>query len=328
MLKKLINHAAVEFTIVPIDPMLINSGVATVSGVDMSFVQTFRLGDSSEPYIPGSSLKGVVRSYGEKICRSLRDDPVPVCLPYLTPGKEQRGEEKQASCGLRISDWKKNNKKKELPTDEIYKVSCPACRTFGSLQFRGRLETSDCYLNEESRQQSGYGLETRDGVAIDRLTGGAAGGAKFDLEVLTKGCFNARIEIKNFERWQLGLLALILRDMEQGLVRIGMGKSRGLGRFKTEVEDFSVSYYGAKNNQPNGLVGLADRCSDEEVKAYGLFPEIDPGSVLPECRMDGFLRGVYNITDDWKKHLQPGVTDLAAYLDDVKWPADIDNFTA
>lgn len=115
MLKKMINSAQIDFDIIPIDPLLIKSGQATVGGVDMSFVRTYRFGEKEEPFIPGSSLKGMIRSYAEKICRSLRDDPVPVCLPYLEPGKEQHGEHRQASCGLCFEKYKKNIMSKRFP---------------------------------------------------------------------------------------------------------------------------------------------------------------------------------------------------------------------
>lgn len=56
MLKKMINSARIELDIIPIDPLLIKSGQATVGGVDMAFVRAFRSGDENEPFIPGSSL--------------------------------------------------------------------------------------------------------------------------------------------------------------------------------------------------------------------------------------------------------------------------------
>jgi CRISPR/Cas system CSM-associated protein Csm3 (group 7 of RAMP superfamily) len=127
MLKKLINNAQIEFDIIPLDPLLIKSGQATVGGVDMSFVRTFHAGESEEePFIPGSSIKGMIRAYAEKICRSLKDKPVPVCLPYVKPGKELNGEHGQASCGLRFDDYKK--KHSVVPSTDIYKHSCPICR--------------------------------------------------------------------------------------------------------------------------------------------------------------------------------------------------------
>lgn len=323
MLKKIMNHAVVELTISPVDPLLIKSGLATVSGVDMSFVQTYRFGGKPEPFIPGSSLKGVIRSYVEKICRSLRENPVPVCLPYVEPGKEQSGEKNQASCGIRIKDFLKKSKLDTIPTTDVYRLSCPACRTFGSNYFIGRLATSDGYLTEAFKKTGKALLETRDGVAIDRLTGGPVSGAKYDLEVLTKGEFGTRIEIQNFERWQLGLLGLVLRDMSEGLIRIGMGKSRGLGRICARVTHFEISYFGKPQEK---MIGLAASCSDKECKDYGLFQETTPGVKLQEPLSAG-LRWGYDLTKTWESALEPAVKDLAAFIAAVPWPKDIDAYT-
>jgi CRISPR-associated RAMP protein (TIGR02581 family) len=314
MLKKIINHAIVEFRIIPLEPLLIKSGQATTGGVDMSFVRTYRTAGKDYPYIPGSSLKGVIRSYAEKICRSLRYNPVPVCLPYVKPGEEQPGENNQASCGLRLNKYKDD----PLAGAEVYRLSCPACRLFGSHWFIGRLATSDAYLDGTD-----YLLEIRDGVAIDRLTGGTAGGAKYDLEVLTRGEFRTSLEIRNFERWQLGLAALVLRDMEQGLVRLGFGKSRGLGRIRIEIESFKISYF---NQAPDRLAGLASFTKEDEHRMYGFFPESDiQAPPLPEPEADG-LRNDYNLTSNWKDVINPGVADLLAYISQVAWPRDLETF--
>jgi len=323
MLKKMMNSARIHMKITPIDPLLIKSGQATVSGVDMSFVQTYRFGEKSEPYIPGSSLKGVIRSYAEKICRSIKDDPVPVCLPYLTPGSESRGEAKQASCGLRLEKYKKDFNKDAVPTSTIYRLSCPACRLFGSHAFVGRCATSDAYLTDECRKTGGAVLEIRDGVAIDRFTGGAAKGAKYDLEVLTRGEFDTSIEIRNFERWQLGLLGLVLRDMEAGLVRIGFGKSRGLGRIKAKVEEFQITSF----FKPLGMLsGLGGVCSPDECREYGFYPEGSAeGVALPDPVING-LRQEYNITENWKDICQPALDDLVNLLETSTWPAPMDDF--
>ncbi|MFH1114072.1 MAG: RAMP superfamily CRISPR-associated protein [Pseudomonadota bacterium] len=322
MLKRTVNSATVDLTITPIDPMLIKSGQATVSGVDMAFVQTYRSGAQAEPFIPGSSLKGVVRSYAEKICRSLRQTPVPVCLPYVDVGQEQNGERGQASCGLRIKEILTRINKDALPSSDVYRISCPACRMFGSQYFIGRLCTSDGYLTEAFKQSGRPVLEIRDGVAIDRLTGGPAGSAKYDLEVLTKAEFGTRIEIHNFERWQIGLLGLVLRDMEEGLLRIGMGKSRGLGRIEADVKHFEVTYFGKPQQQ---LIGLAKACTEDECAGYGLFEEKDPGENLPEPSRKG-LRYSYDLTSSWKPAMESALDDFVSFVRDVAWPGDIDSY--
>lgn len=322
MLKRMINSAQIDFDIIPVDPLLIKSGQATVGGVDMSFVRTYRFGEKEEPFIPGSSLKGMIRSYSEKICRSLKDNPVPVCLPYLEPGNEQQGERRQASCGLSFEKYKKRYDVRTIPSPDIYSLSCPVCRLFGSHGSIGRLSASDAYLTEDFKKTGVPVLEIRDGVAIDRLTGGAAGGAKYDLEVLTRGEFGTTLDIRNFERWQLGLIALVLRDMEQGLVRVGFGKSRGLGKFRARITNFQIAYY---NRNVSHLSGLSELCSQEENDAYGFSAEIGDESPLPESEPNG-LRYEYTITQTWKEMLAPGVNDLVRFIENTEWPEPLERF--
>lgn len=315
MLKRLINSVSIDLTISPVDPLLIKSGQATVGGVDMSFVRTRRAEGQDDPYLPGSSLKGIIRSYSEKICRSIKPDSTPVCLPYVRPGQEGDGEHGQASCGLRFEEYKKRNK---LSTRDAYHFSCPVCRLFGSHVFTGRYQSADAYLVPDSNPV----FEIRDGVAIDRLTGGVASGP-FDFEVLVRGEFSTTIEIQNFERWQLGLVALVLRDMEQELVRIGSGTSRGLGRVKAEITSFSVSYFGSGNG--GTLAGLGSLCSDQERADYGFFTETTSGGSLPEPRRVG-LRQVHDLTAEWKELMNPAVDDLVAFVTQINWPGALDAF--
>ena len=324
MLKKIINSARIEMDIIPIDPLLIKSGQASVSGVDMAFVRTYRSGEKDEPFIPGSSLKGVIRSYAEKICRSLKDDPVPVCLPYLKPkGKAEKGEERQYSCGLLFEKFKKDKKLETVPTPDVYRLSCPACRLFGSHCFIGRLATSDAYLTKSFKAQELPIFEIRNQIAIDRITGGTVGGAKYDLEVLTRGEFTTSLDIRNFERWQLGLVALVLRDMEEGLVRIGFGKSRGLGRFKAKITRFGITYY---HRKPDTLSGLQALCSEKDCQQYGFFEESKENAFeLPQAGPNG-LRNEYDLTDSWKTALTPAVNDLIRYIETVSWPTDLEKY--
>ena len=321
MLKRLINHACIDFDIIPLDPILVKSGQAAVSGANMAFVRINRRQGKDEPFIPGSSIKGLIRSHAEKICRGLKEEPVPVCLPYENP--EKKGTNGQAACGLRFEKYKKENKTKNPTSTQIYRLSCPVCRLFGSHVLRGRLSTSDAYLTDRYRQT--YVLETRDGVAIDRLTGGAANQAKYDLEVLTRGDFATTLEVRNFERWQLGLMGLAIHDMEQGLLRLGFGKSRGLGRFKIEISKFSITYYG---REVESFTGLSTLCTSSEKNEYGFFEENKENNFpLKNPGKTTFgLRQEFDITGSWKECLEPGVKDFSHYLKILEWPGNLDNF--
>lgn len=260
MLKKLMNEALLTLRITTTGPLLIKSGHASVSGPDMTPVVTFR-NKQYEVFLPGSSLKGVFRSQLEKIVCSLK--PRVVCYPFegneeRAAGLEQRQRDYRESCGALFTRRAKNARndeerhKLEDRTDLVYADSCPACRLFGSTGFIGRIAISDAYLVSDAAK------EQRDGVGIDRLTGGASHGAKFELEVVSTGVsFETDIHLRNFEVWQLGMLFVVIQDMEDELIRIGSGRSRGLGKVTAQLSDQ------ARNGRPAGLVTSTLRDSGE-----------------------------------------------------------------
>lgn len=231
MLKKLFNECTFTLTLTPVDPILIKSGYATVMGADMTPVVTQRHGET-QVFLPGSSLKGVFRSHAERIARTIKDGIV--CIPY----QDQRdaGNYSDVFCGNKFRLRRRFGV--VFSNQEFYHDSCPACRLFGSTDFIGRFAISDAYLTNPEDQQ----IERRDGVGIDRFTGGAAHGAKFELEVVTSGAFQTKVHLRNFEIWQLGMVAAVLKDFQDELIRIGSGKSRGLGKVKGAVTDFTLAF--------------------------------------------------------------------------------------
>lgn len=318
MLKRLLCQLDAELHIKPVDPILIKAGYATVSKSDMPFVRTYRH-NKAEVYLPGSSLKGVIRSHAERICRTLKEKSV--CLPYqdYPKGNETLSEDEKdgISCGNRFEIKKKKNDNKPPKNEDVYHYSCPACRMFGSTYFIGRCTISDAYAESPVPEP-----ELRDGVAIDRFTGGAASGAKYDLEVVTKGLFKTTITLRNFELWQLGLLGLILKDFEDEFIRIGAGKSRGLGRIKGKITGMTLTYF----DEVNKLRGLAEMVEEKEREAYGLYHHVPVSELkLPEPSVSG-VRRVYDITgikDDLLKITAPVFND---YISGLKWLNQINLF--
>src|SRR5690606_24195407 len=75
------------------------------------------------PYIPGSSIKGVLRSASEKLSYLVQSDKESC---YLQDGGcGQLGDNKE-----KISDWLE--KEDEFSAyQKIYKLLCPVCRTYG-----------------------------------------------------------------------------------------------------------------------------------------------------------------------------------------------------
>jgi CRISPR-associated RAMP protein (TIGR02581 family) len=264
MLKQLVNECVIDLAIQPDGPILIKSGMPTISGPDMAFVTTFRNGDW-EVYLPGSSLKGTFRSHAERIARTLNE--VAACNPFESEQKRGR------FCGHVFEKRKKDKDWPDKDADRlnqlVYHDSCPICRLFGSTWFAGRLATADAYAEGKPPRP-----QQRDGVGIDRFTGGAAQGVKFDMEVVTEGTFITQLHLRNFELWQLGLVGFVLTDFADGLIRVGAAKSRGLGRVRGTVRQVRLDFLGSKAPQPeNGQVkvkGVGDLISPDITKLYGM----------------------------------------------------------
>ena len=301
MLRKLLCQVDVVIEIEPVDPVLVKSGHATLDGPDMVPVSTLRDGKRTY-FLPGTSLKGVLRSHFERIARTLR--PGAVCLPYYDPKRSipipVKSEKQSYSCGFRLRDRGSDT------SSAAYADSCAACRLFGSLKFAGRFSIGDAYplANHEPT------LEARNGVGIDRFTGGAVRGVLFDLHAVVGGRFATRIRVLNFEIWQLAGLLLLVTDLEDEMIAIGSGRSRGLGRVRAAVTSFRVSYF----RQPGSLAGIGQLATCEERKAYGLHPWLPDYPVeLPDATRRG-LRWQFDLDADWSQRLQTLAPALDAFL--------------
>lgn len=222
MHKMLLNSLELGFEIRPRGPILIKSGVE--AGVDptlpnMNFVRGMHpLHGKQTIYLPGSSLKGVLRSHAERIVRTVG---VPCCDPVGDDACDRKSEFQ--------------NRQRTLSGAETYNLLCAACKIFGHTVMASRLLMPDAYPKKAIDQ-----LPTRQMVAIDRRSGGSAN--TFTMEVATSGVFQAKLVLNNFERWQVGLLALALRDVLSGKVGIGFGKSRGLGQVFLDFTYLKLNY--------------------------------------------------------------------------------------
>jgi len=256
MLKKIFNEFSFDLIIDTVDPIIVKSGKASISGPDDNPVKTWRSGKAqSEPFVPGSSLKGVFRSHIESVVRTEKEELV--CMPYLRmkDAKKEGIAGYNISCGEKFQkrmeqeEWGAEGGKPKEPSKElVYSESCPVCKLFGSTFFKGRLTISDAYLAPDAT----FVLEERDGVAIDRFTGGAASGALFQVEVVSHAQFRTKVKIQNFECWQLGMLAILIKDLQDELIQIGSGASRGFGRIKGKVENAVLRFFRGQNT--NGKI--------------------------------------------------------------------------
>jgi CRISPR-associated RAMP protein (TIGR02581 family) len=244
MHKRLLNEATLDFTIVPRGPILVKAGEtgADPTRPDMEFVRTWKDGEQVV-YLPGPSLKGVIRSHCERIVRTVGEGRS--CNPVV----------KEESC------VGKRELKQEHDGKHVHSRSCFICQMFGNTVLAGRVRTKDAYPIGEVR------TEERNGVAIDRVFGSVAVGP-FQMEVVTSGEFETSVTVRNFTIAQLGLLALALRDLKLGRVGVGFGKSRGLGHVTLEWGTLRLRYL-REPEEPGKLYGVARLLGQEEARCYG-----------------------------------------------------------
>lgn len=227
------NRTIIKGTLEAVDPIHIGSSdknSLNPTEIDMSVLKD-HLGN---PVIPGSSIKGVVRSYFESVMRSIYPNDIKKACNVL---------EDKYSCIT--NDETKQLKRKftdevEL-SKEFYNQSCEVCRLFGGKNIAGKLQFKDCMFKGDKPI-----YEHRDGVAIDRDTGTAKQGAKYDFEIVAKGTqFDFYMIAENLDDIQQKQLDFIIKLLEGNAITegdyisIGGKTTRGMGRIK--LIDYTIT---------------------------------------------------------------------------------------
>lgn len=198
------------------------------------------------PLIPGSSLKGVLRSALETVLRGLGANSV--CSPsddHYCVDKDQ---------------WSQ--------VDHVLEHACPVCRLFGAPYLASRIRVEDLQVSGDW-DEAYYIL--RDGVAIDRDSRTAAHGKKFDFETIPAGVpFSLRITLTNPEDHEVGMLALALDLLSQGMIFLGGNTSRGLGRVSIEIQEVKECDAASLGNFFKGEGDLYRSVRWEELRKKGL----------------------------------------------------------
>jgi len=256
MHKRFVNHCTIDLTIIPDGPILIKSGKegADPTKPDMEFVETYHAGGRSI-YLPGSSLKGAIRAHAERIVR--------------TVGKERRDANNSNLLWANDPLNDKYDYLKDKSAPEIYKLSSFTDQMFGNTSIASRVRIEDAYPDKSQPLK----IEERNGVAIDRVFGSVAVGP-FNYQVCTAGEFQTKIHLKNFSLAQLGLIGLVLRDLNDGWFGLGFAKSRGLGMVEVRLNSAVVQYPGCVlENQQICTLGRRQQWSHTSLLGAGVFLE-------------------------------------------------------
>ena len=214
---------------------------------------------AGEPFIPGSSLKGafratvarIVPNLGLQACDVFGDDDF--CLspqngqkhkdylavrPFLGPGVPRSGggtdadKAREALRRFGHEDWIGRSLTEDDLLILLDEYLCPVCRVFGSPFYAAKARFDDLPVQDWFEV-----TEIRDGVGIDRDTERAVENIKFDFEVVPAGTtFKFGLTVESPTKQDLGLIAISLREMQEGMVRLGGIRSRGLGQCRLSLD--------------------------------------------------------------------------------------------
>jgi len=329
--------ALAEFTLAATGPFLTHDLMqAGRSGFDHApLLATYDRG--AKPVLPGSSLRGVLRSQAERIARTLAtlkawDDGhnsqtrkekfltiCPACNPLTT-----RTDDPVASCNSFIKTLpraKRTTLEQEGADDKL----CLACRLFGSPWNGSRLRVEDAPFVGEKVE-----LKALDFLAIDRFTGGGHDTAKFDAVVLWKPKFRVRLFLENPEPWELGWLALVLRDLHDGLTTVGFGAAKGFGRCVIESprltfgilhdDDFPLP----DSNTHNQAVVAGRRLLQSKNGFSGIYHTLGYDQATDDLKTlaEGWVRAFNNLVDE---HRHRFTLQRDSYFEQVNgsWLSDL-----
>ena len=119
----------------------------------------------------------------------------------------------------------------------------PVTRLFGSTEHVSRLRVNE--FREVTRPPGNTnddGAGHQDFVAIDRFTGGAADGAKFDATFADRPGFTTELilNVDGLQDEDAALLRLALRDLCDGRLTVGWGGNKGYGYANGELSDAKI----------------------------------------------------------------------------------------
>ena len=174
-----------------------------------------------EPFIPGSSFKGVLRSTAERLVRTFSEDECCISVGSKPCGK------------------------------------CIPCSVFGSMEAGSKIRVLDCHLSEGTRfgsvvderphcatkyrinRDAGiYDMLTRTRRIDNRTITIPESNPRFEEIIVSNLSFDVHIKMDNADEHEVGLVLLALDEFNHKRCHIGGGASRGQGF--ADVTDIKV----------------------------------------------------------------------------------------
>jgi CRISPR-associated RAMP protein (TIGR02581 family) len=259
------------------------------SAVDLAVLR-INLNGKLVSYIPGSSLKGVFRSTaiqlanrkGLTVCSGLSKG---TCMDLRYPEFDGKTLLEKIQEEIRNRNYRR-------AIELFHEKACLLCKVFGAPSFTGHSEFNDSYPINEKGEVLDAPVGVRTGIAINRRTGAVHMGALYQVEYVEPGArFRFSIGTTNLPNYALGLLAKILRMVNEGWVRVGGFKTRGFGELRVEGLRFTAS---GPTVQGSKLLAV-----DEKDKEVGLSGDISSTQRGLEASGENAWRVLAKLEEVW-----------------------------
>ncbi len=229
------NRYVIDCTLTPEAAVQVGSGEAS------NIADSAALRQAGGALIPGSSMRGALRSLLERVVVSLGvPGKVKPCVLFAAPEALAGLNLPGVECLANDKDFPKlraEEQERKLAGKED--VLCDLCQLFGSTVMAGRLKTLDATPATAEDVKSVFVV--RHGVGINRDTHTAQEHIKYDFEVAEKGPdYKFPLEIENATARDFALLYILLMEMRQGFA-VGGKKNQGLGRVR--MTGYTVGYF-------------------------------------------------------------------------------------
>ncbi|MEX1027907.1 MAG: RAMP superfamily CRISPR-associated protein, partial [Candidatus Paceibacterota bacterium] len=168
----------------------------------------------------------------------------------------------------------------------------------------GKTSQASALTIDEFTEEGRSSHRRQDFVAIDRLTGGAADGAKFDALFADRPKFRTtmQLDLNGLQPADVALLGLALRDLCGGSVPLGWGGSKGYGNYTGRLNLLGQAGVPSDWNVPETLYsGRADEAAQTWLKQQlGSLVNADQAkgqdiAASPSAAPDSTLQGTLSV---------------------------------
>ncbi|MCS7239524.1 MAG: CRISPR-associated RAMP protein Csx7 [Thermoguttaceae bacterium] len=182
------------------------------------------------PILPGSSIKGKLRSTCEALAPALG---LTACLLNVAASGRECASDVKWFSRARESHKDATSRGPASLQEWVDKYTCDVCKLFGSPVRAAKIRCSDGKLVDPSVAI----IQVRDGVVIDRDSHTAAEGLKYDFETVVAGVrYKVTFELEDPTPRDEALFGAALFEWAAGST-LGGFTSRGLGRFHLDDID-------------------------------------------------------------------------------------------